>query len=174
MPTLIQRIVLRLAATRAGSWFLSRTLERLDRAWLQRTSGKKTLTTDLTGLPVIQLTTRGAVSGRPRVCPLIPVRDGEKWVVFATNFGSKRHPAWYLNLRSDPEVEVAFDGVSGIYQARPAAEDERDRYWRQAAAVYPGYEAYKNRAGGRRIPIVVLEPKLEEIPRRSQTGTIRR
>jgi len=158
-PTWLQRSVLRLAATRPGSWILSRTLVRLDKLWLRLTRGRRTLATAVTGLPVVQLTTRGAVSGRPRVCPLIPLSDGEKIVVFATNFGSKRHPAWYRNLCADPEVEVAYAGISAGYRARPAGEDEREEYWRQALVIYPGYREYKRRAGERRIPIVVLEPK---------------
>jgi deazaflavin-dependent oxidoreductase (nitroreductase family) len=157
-PTRLQRIVMRLAATRPGSWLLSRNLERLDNVWLRLTSRDRTLTTVLTGLPVIRLTTRGAVTGQARVCMLIALADGEKLVVFASNFGSQRHPAWYANLRVHPEVEADYEGNSLAFRSRLAREDEAERYWRQAVAMYPGYRAYKQRAGGRKIPVVVLEP----------------
>lgn len=156
-PNLLQRIVLRAAASRTGSRFLSHTLEPVDKLWLRLTGGKRTLTTVMTGVQVIQLETRGAVSGRLRVCPLIALPDGDRLVVVASNFGSKRHPAWYLNLRADPAVAVSIDGRPAAYRARLARDDERERYWRQAVAVYPGYAAYEVRAGGRQIPVVVLE-----------------
>ncbi|HUF39219.1 MAG TPA: nitroreductase/quinone reductase family protein [Anaerolineales bacterium] len=160
-PTRLQRAILYLAATRPGSWFLSRILARFDRAWLRLTGGRRTLTTAMTGLPVVQLTTRGVKSGRPRVCPLIMLPDGNRLIVFASNFGSQRHPAWYLNLRANPNVNVEHNGASAPYRARPAGEAERARYWRQAVAMYPGYRVYERRAGGRRIPIIVLEPLRE-------------
>jgi deazaflavin-dependent oxidoreductase (nitroreductase family) len=156
-PNRFQRIVLRLAASRPGSWFLSRTLEPVDQLWLRLTGGRQTLTTAMTGVLVIQLTTRGAVSGKPRICPLIAVPDGERLVVIASNFGSKKHPAWYLNLRADPAVAVSRGGPPVPYLARLAESGDRERYWRQAVAIYPGYAAYRRRAGGREIPVVVLE-----------------
>lgn len=158
-PNWLQRLVVRIAASRPGSWFLSRTLEPFDKMWLRITRGRRTLTTIMTGLPVIELATRGAVSGRPRVCPLIAIPDGDRLVVIASNFGAKKHPAWYLNLRANPDVAVKLNGAVAPYHARTAGDGERERYWRQAVAMYPGYRDYGQRAGGRRIPIVVLEPK---------------
>lgn len=157
-PRWWQRAVMRLAATRAGSWLLSRILAHSDRLILRLSGGQRTLTTLITGLPVIRLTTMGAVSGQLRVCPLIPVPDGERLIVFATNFGSRRHPSWYHNLSVHPQVSVALYGASGDFIASRAEGEERERYWRQAVAMYAGYGAYEKRAGGREIPVVVLTP----------------
>ena len=157
-PNRIQRLILRLTATRPVSSVLSRVLAPLDRFLLGLTSEKRSLTTILSGLPVIRLTTYGRHSGVPRICPLIPLPDEDKLVVFATNFGADRHPSWYLNLVNNPQVLVSLNGSTAKYIAQSAAEDERVRYWRQAVAMYPGYANYARRAGGRVIPIVVLVP----------------
>lgn len=161
-PKWWQRLILTFAASRPGSWLLSRILARLDKTTLQLTAEKQTLTTLLTGLPVIRLTTYGSVSGKPRVCPLLPIPDGDYLIVFATNFGAKRHPSWYLNLKANPEVLVSLNGSTGKYSALPVAEGERDRYWRQAIAIYPGFGSYAARADGRHIPIIRLSPLNEQ------------
>ena len=158
-PKWWQRLILNFAASRVGSSLFSLVLARLDRFTLGVTADKKTLTTLVTGVPVVQLTTYGRISGKPRVCPLTPVVDGEKLVLFATNFGAKRHPSWYHNLTANPEVLVSLNGYTDKYVARDADDSERIEYWRLAIAIYPGYRSYAARSGGRKIPIVVLSPK---------------
>ena len=55
------------------------------------------------GMPVLELTTVGRRSGRPRSVMLTsPVRDGEAIVVVASRVGDDRHPDWLLNLRAQP------------------------------------------------------------------------
>lgn len=157
-PNILQRLILFLAALPFISPVLSRVLPRLDRFVLGLSNEKHSLTTILSGLPIIRLTTYGRMSGVPRICPLIPILSDENFVVFATNFGAARHPSWYLNLAVNPEVLVSLNGTTAKYVARNAEEAERDRYWRQAVQVYPGFAGYKKRAGGRKIPIVVLSP----------------
>lgn len=162
-----QRLIQALAATRPGGAVLSRILARIDGLVSRLSGGRHTATTLLTGLPIIHLTTYGAVTGQPRVCPLIPIPDGEKLVVFATNFGARRDPAWARNLAAHPQAQVTLNGVSAAYTARPAEETERARYWSQAIGIYTGYAAYARRAGGRIIPIFVLSPDPDPGGRRS-------
>lgn len=109
--------------------------------------------------PCLLLTTKGARTGRPRTTPLVYARDGESLVLIASKGGNPRHPAWYMNLRAHPEVEVFLDGKTARYVARDAEGEERERLWRKAVGVYTGYEKYRERAGGREIPVVVLELK---------------
>ncbi len=153
-----RRAVQRLAALGPVSWLLARLLRPLDGITLRLTRGGCTATAFLTGLPVVFLTTTGARSGLPRTVPLVGMRAGETLIVIASNFGSSRHPAWYFNLRAQPQVLVAEGGVTRPYRAREAQGEEREAYWRRAVEIYPGYEAYRRRAGGRRIPVIVLEP----------------
>ena len=70
-PNILQRIVLRLAASRPGGALLARVLRPLDTIVSRSTGGKATLTQFVTGLPIIELTTFGARSGLPRTCPAV-------------------------------------------------------------------------------------------------------
>lgn len=142
-------------STRAGAWTIINLGSRLD-TWLIRSSDGRLNTTF--AWPCLLLTTMGAKTGRTRTTPLVYVRDGENLVLIASKGGNPKHPAWYLNLRANPEVEVLIDGKTGRYIARDAEEEERERLWNKAVGVYSGYEKYKRRAGERVIPVVVLEP----------------
>jgi deazaflavin-dependent oxidoreductase (nitroreductase family) len=43
-------------------------------------------------------------------------------------------------------------------RARVAQGEERERLWKQMAALYPPYDEYQVRAAARTIPVVVLDP----------------
>lgn len=134
-------------------------LHHLDRLLLSFSGGRYTLAGLLTGLPVVRLTTLGARSGQPRTVPLLPLFNGDDVVLISSNWGGSRHPAWYHNLRANPQATLTYDGHTKKYHAREATEDEREMYWSQAIQIYPGWQAYKQRARHRRIPIVVLSPE---------------
>lgn len=137
---------------------LSRILPTIDRTIYRITGGRHMAVTLLAGLPMIQLTTIGAKSGQPRATPLLALQDGASYLVIASNFGKPNHPAWYYNLHANPKVTVRRGQQTAAYLARTAEGDERARYWELANQVYPGYNLYAQRAGGRVIPVVVLDP----------------
>lgn len=138
--------------------FMSRTLHHIDLFLMRITKGKVSVPKTLGGLPVVRVTTIGAKTGRERTVPLLGMRDGEKWVLVASNWGNEKHPAWYYNLRANPEVRLSHKEQTNQYTAREATEEERPEYWEQAKELYPNYENYQQYAGGRQIPIVVLTP----------------
>jgi deazaflavin-dependent oxidoreductase (nitroreductase family) len=113
----------------------------------------------LAGLPVVTLTAVGARSGRLRTLPLVGIPDGEKVVLIASNFGRPHHPAWYHNLRANPEARLTGHGRAGTYIASEVTGPDRERYWNQAVDLYVGYAVYERRTGGREIPVMVLTPK---------------
>lgn len=154
----LRQLVQRITSSRPGVWLFSRTAHHLDRAVLRLTGGRHTLSSLLAGVPIITLTTIGAKSGESRSVPLVGVLDGEQVALIASNWGGPRHPAWYHNLRANPRATVTIGGRSWVCLARPASEGERERYWRAAVRLYPGYAAYARRTGGRVIPVMVLEP----------------
>jgi deazaflavin-dependent oxidoreductase (nitroreductase family) len=108
--------------------------------------------------PVLLLTTRGRKTGKQRTTPLLYVAYGDALVVVASNGGAPRHPAWYLNLQAEPEIDVQVGREQRAVRAREATEEERTQLWAQLVAVYRGYEGYAQKAN-RTIPIVVLEPR---------------
>jgi deazaflavin-dependent oxidoreductase (nitroreductase family) len=111
------------------------------------------------GMPVLELTTVGRRSGRPRSVMLTsPVRDGEAIVVVASRVGDDRHPDWLLNLRAQPRVEVALRrGPHRPMVARVAEGAERERLWTEITTFHPRYATYQRRTS-REIPVVVLRP----------------
>jgi len=149
----------RLASTAVGAWFFSHTLHHVDHWVIRLTHGQQSLTNVLSGVPILTLTTIGAKSGQARSVPLVGIPDGEKIVLFASNWGRTFYPAWYHNLRANPEAQVTWAGQTRTYVARAADAAERTRYWQQAVNLYPGYAAYERRTQGRPIPVLVLTPK---------------
>jgi deazaflavin-dependent oxidoreductase (nitroreductase family) len=99
----------------------------------------------------------GARSGTLRTSPLLYVPDGENLVLVASKGGFPRNPAWFHNLRANPETYVQVGGERRRVRARVASAAERPRLWDLAVAVWPGYEDYRRRTD-REIPLVVLEP----------------
>jgi len=108
------------------------------------------------GRDALVLTTRGARSGLLRSNPVAFTRDGERFIVSATNDGADTHPAWYRNLIADPRVTVEVDRrrIAGV--ARIATGTERERLWQRHIANHPGLADYPNQTT-RQIPVVVLE-----------------
>src|SRR6266545_983077 len=111
----------------------------------------------LRGVPVLLLTTVGHKSGKERIKPLIYQKEGDAYLVVASNGGSPTPPAWFLNLQADPEVQVQVWGERFPARARTATAEEKPAVWRKMAAVWPDYDEYQKKTD-REIPIVVLEP----------------
>ncbi|HAP77955.1 MAG TPA: nitroreductase family deazaflavin-dependent oxidoreductase [Acidimicrobiaceae bacterium] len=112
------------------------------------------------GMPVLELTTVGRKSGERRSCMLTsPLQRGDTLVIVASRGGDDHHPAWFLNLQANPEVEVALGGkAKRPYTARVATEAERAEMWPQVTATYKNYAGYQSKTS-REIPLVLLEPK---------------
>ncbi len=108
--------------------------------------------------PVLLLTTTGRKSGRRHTTPLLYLEDGERLVVIASNGGDERHPAWYLNLRANPQAEVQVGRERKAVAAETAGAEEKARLWRLMTEVYAGYDGYQERTS-RDIPVVVLRPQ---------------
>jgi len=108
------------------------------------------------GVHTLLLTTRGRRSGKLRRTALIYGRDGDRYLVVASSGGAKNHPAWYLNLTENPEVEVQVGPDRFEARAHTASDDERSRLWGTMVSIWPEYDGYQARTE-RDIPVVVLE-----------------
>ena len=152
-------LVQRLAASPAGSWLLAHLLRYADRFVMWLCAGRASLTSILSGVPVVMVTTTGARSGQPRTSPLLPIQDPaeeRRFALIASNWGQRHVPGWYFNLKKKPQATIAVHGQAEAYRAHEAAGDEYDRFWSYAVDTYFGYALCKQRAG-RRIPIMVME-----------------
>lgn len=108
-------------------------------------------------MPVLELTTTGRKSGQQRTCMLTsPLQESGSIVIVASRGGDDTHPAWYLNLLDNPQVQVRFKGKSKKEMvARTASPEERARMWPLVTASYKGYAGYQERTS-REIPLVIL------------------
>lgn len=110
-------------------------------------------------MPVLELTTTGRKSGHKRVVLLTsPLQDGDTIVVVASRGGDDQHPAWFLNLRDNPDVEVSLKGkAKQPMLARVASPQERARLWPLVTADHKNYAGYQSKTE-REIPLVLLDP----------------
>jgi deazaflavin-dependent oxidoreductase (nitroreductase family) len=108
------------------------------------------------GSTVLLLTTIGRKTGRPGTTPLIYARDGDDYVIVASQGGAPQHPGWYRNLVKTPEVEVQVEDDVFMARARTPEGAERERLWAKANEIWPHYAEYQQRTD-RTIPVVVLE-----------------
>ena len=108
------------------------------------------------GLPVLLLTTTGRKTGQLRTKALRYLPQGEDFVVIASNLGQEHHPAWWLNLKAQPNASVQVGKTHHPVQAREAEGEERERIWRTLTDKVPAYDGYRTRTT-RRFPVVVLE-----------------
>lgn len=115
---------------------------------------------ELRGMPVLELTTTGRKSGEARTILLTsPLQVDDSYIVVASRGGDDTHPAWFLNLRDQPEVVVAVQGHPGQPMlAHIATAAERTDLWPRVTARHPHYAAYQERTD-REIPLVLLSPR---------------
>jgi deazaflavin-dependent oxidoreductase (nitroreductase family) len=143
-----------LSGTRFAMWLSPRLLWKLDPLLLRFTGGRVGMGLML---PTALLETRGARSGRVRRNGVIYFHDGERVTIVASKLGLPEHPAWFHNLRANPD---ALLNGRPFTAAMVDDEAERGRLWALADRVFAPYATYRRRAAqaGRTIPIVQLLP----------------
>ena len=150
-----QRLLMPVFMTRPFTWIGLNVVGRIDPIVMRLTNGRLYASRAL-GLLTILLTTTGAKSGRPREVALLAFEDGPDLFVIASRGGNPRHPGWYHNLKRDPRATVVWRGRKEARIAHEAESPDRERLWKLAMSAYPTYDRYQERAGRRRIPVVVL------------------
>lgn len=106
---------------------------------------------------LINLTTTGGKTGKPRSVPLFAFDDGERLVIVGSRGGSAKDPAWAGNLRADPRAIVTKGDEEWAVRAYEVGGEERERLWLLVSSEFPLYESYRRRTT-RTIPLFVLEP----------------
>jgi deazaflavin-dependent oxidoreductase (nitroreductase family) len=144
-------------------------LDLADRSWplLNRVMGLHTLAYRATrgvighripgvGAPMLLLDHVGAKSGERRTSPLLYIEDADNVAIIASKGGFPKNPAWFYNLRANPETSVQIGAERRPVRAREATPQERERIWSRAVSLWPQYADYQRRTD-RQIPVVVLE-----------------
>ena len=107
--------------------------------------------------PILLLNTTGRKSGKRRTSPLLYVMDGEDFVIIASKGGAPTHPAWYLNLKADPDASVEVGDREVRVRAEEADPEEKLRLWQKMVEMYPTYDDYQRKTK-REIPLLILHP----------------
>ncbi len=143
------------ARTRFGGWLFINVFPTIDRRLMPFSRGRLKVAI---GQPMLLLHTRGAHTGQLRTSPLLYTAHGDGYLVVASKAGAERHPSWFHNILAHPgDVAIEIGGARIQVRARIAEGPERADLWQRVNDNYNGYDTYQQRAGGRVIPVVVLE-----------------
>ena len=122
-----------------------------------RANEGKVLEGRFAGSDLLLLTTMGAKSGQPHTNPLMYLRDGERYVIFASRNGGPKHPDWYFNLVANPDVEIEVKGERFAATANVPEGDEAERVRSQCIAQRPFLADMRTKALPRKLPLILLE-----------------
>lgn len=117
------------------------------------------------GAPTLLLRTVGRRSGRRRTSALVYARDGDGFVLAASNDGADRHPAWFHNVCAEPEVEIQVARTVLRARARVVSREGTgyEALWAEMNAVNHGRYAHYQAMTGRAIPLVILDVSASNI-----------
>jgi deazaflavin-dependent oxidoreductase (nitroreductase family) len=107
------------------------------------------------GRTLLLLHTVGAKSKEERISPTAYVKDGERYIVIASNGGRDHHPNWYHNLLANPLVTIEVGTETLQARAAVAEEPERTRLYEKMIEMMPGFAEYRLKTQ-RMIPVIVL------------------
>lgn len=104
---------------------------------------------------ILLLHTVGRRSEHAYCTPLTYLRDGDRFIVFASHQGAPRDPDWFLNLMTwgAAEIEVGTERLS--VRATVLSGNERDELYRRQVAAHPRFGEYEQ-ATTRTIPVIAL------------------
>jgi F420H(2)-dependent quinone reductase len=160
MPVLAQLVASASQLANKRGVYLGRRATKIHVALYRRSGGR--IGGHVPGWPdarILLLDHTGAKSGVRRTSPLMYHEDGDAIAVAASKAGQPTHPAWFHNLKANPDTAIQIGSVVREVRARIATDEERNRLWPEFVGFYPGYEFFRRNAKGRRIPIVILNPR---------------
>ncbi|GHO42391.1 nitroreductase family deazaflavin-dependent oxidoreductase [Ktedonospora formicarum] len=108
------------------------------------------------GVPLLLLTTTGAKSGKSHTTPLAYFIDGDRFLIVASFAGAPKHPAWYHNILTHPQVSIELGVESYNLTATVITGEERERLWSMITTQNPVFAGYQTKTT-RKIPVVALQ-----------------
>jgi deazaflavin-dependent oxidoreductase (nitroreductase family) len=109
------------------------------------------------GQSVLLLHTIGHKSGKNYTTSLSYYRDGNAYLVVASNWGKEIHPDWFNNLMHHPQTTIQVRATSIPVEAYQAQGEEYKRLWELVTSQNGQYLQYQ-KGMVRQIPIVILKP----------------
>lgn len=124
---------------------------RVDALW-QRTFGRS-LSSLVSGLPMLLLTTRGRTTGLPRTVALAYAEIDGAYLVVGGDHGAPRDPQWVRNVAACPDVEIEIGRRCCTARATRLDEAASAALWPRLLRQLPTIDLYRERAA-RPIPVV--------------------
>jgi deazaflavin-dependent oxidoreductase (nitroreductase family) len=110
------------------------------------------------GTPLLLIHSYGRRTGTERVNPVMYLKDGERYLVFASKGGSDTHPDWFRNLMAHPEVQIEVGDDTLDVHAEEVVAPERDIIYGRQATLYPQFAEYQRKTK-RVIPVVAFKKR---------------
>ena len=110
------------------------------------------------GAPLLLLNHTGARTGRARVNPVMYLKDGNRYLVFASKGGADTNPDWYHNLMAHPHIKIELGDETMDVRAEEIKGPERDRLYALQSSLYPRFADYQKKTK-RIIPVIALTPE---------------
>src|SRR5215210_3605554 len=160
MATILHQVAPLPPLRRVGAMTLTGEYVPSPQAWVrdqveayERSGGREANTLFDTGMPILIVTTRGNRTGVLRKTALMRVEHDGEYALVGSQGGSPKDPVWVHNLRADPTAVMVQDGPEPWdADVREVTGEEREVWWKRAAAAYPPYADYQA-ATEREIPV---------------------
>jgi deazaflavin-dependent oxidoreductase (nitroreductase family) len=110
----------------------------------------------------MRLTTIGRRTGQERSVIVGYFDDGPNLVTMAMNGWGEGEPAWWLNLRAHPDVQVVLADGPRQVTGRAAEGDERERLWARWREIDENLDGYAERRSTE-TAVVILEPRASDV-----------
>src|SRR2546426_1732512 len=94
------------------------------------------------GAPLLLLHTVGRRSSKPRVNPMMYLRDGKRYLVFASKGGADTNPDWYFNLKAHPDVKIEVGDDTIEVLAEEITGAERDKIYARQSSLMRQFAQY--------------------------------
>ena len=148
------RVVTRFACSALGAMLVRTVGSRIDPALIRLSGGRLS---SVAPFPAMLLTHAGARSGVTHTSTVVYFTDARRVIVIAANFGAPHRPAWYYNVKANPEVTLSGRGFRGSFRAEELVGPERDRLFQLASVASSPYEHYQRKAG-KPVPVIAFQP----------------
>ena len=109
------------------------------------------------GAPLLLLHHIGARTGKPRINPVMYLKDRERYIIFASKGGADTNPDYYYNIKAHPDIQIEVGDKTIDVRAEEVTGLERDRLFERQVSLYPTFGEYQ-RGTERIIPVIALTP----------------
>jgi deazaflavin-dependent oxidoreductase (nitroreductase family) len=146
------RVVTRFACNALGTMLVRTVGSRIDPPLIRLSGGRLS---SVAPFPAMLLTHTGAKSGVTHTSTVVYFSNADRVIVIAANFGAPHRPAWYYNVKANPEVTLSGRGFRGSFHAEELVGLERDRLFQLATDASSPYQHYQ-RTARKPIPVIAF------------------